>query len=153
MQALRLLHHVAIIAWFGSAAVDVLLELVLSRAPGAERQRALIDLHKLVDLVLEGPGILLTLGSGVGMLWLGGHLAPERSWPSWLVWMVVCGSLAAAANLICVLFVVARARAASTTGATAPLEEPQVRRWHRRVAATGVGIPFALIALWFGVMR
>jgi len=149
----RLVHHLAIIVWFGSAAVDVVLELLLTRTRGAERQRALIELHRWVDLVLEGPGIFLTLGSGVAWLALAGYLAPGRPWPAWLLGMVVCGALAALANLVCVGFVVARARVAVTVATTAPLEEPRVWRWHRRVLATGVGIPFALVALWLGLMR
>jgi hypothetical protein len=67
---------------------------------------------------------------------------------------VGCGVLAAATNLVCAAFVVARARAFDAVpGSEDPWAAPSVRRWHRAILATGFGIPFAVAAFWLGFSR
>lgn len=154
MIFLKVLHVAAIAAWFGSAAADVVLEAVLRRTSSPEAQRAFIRLHRAIDLVVEGPGIALAVTTGLAMLWWSGRLADLSLWPSHVRWMVLCGGVAAAANAACVAFVVRRDRAAASCPAgAAPLADQTVRRWHLAVALTGLGIPFALVALWHAVAR
>ncbi len=122
------------------------------RAASADAQRAYMSLHRWIDLFLETPGIVLAVAGGVGTLAAAGFLQPGAPWPPWLIWKIACGSFAAAANLICVGFVLARWRAASSCepGAT-PLKDARVRFWSRCVMATGVGVPAAVVALVLGL--
>ena len=153
MQALRLAHLVGIILWFGSAAVDIVLELTLARTSDAATQRVLMRFHKVVDLLIEGPAVLLTLIAGGGLLGHAGYLG-FVAWPSWLSHKIAFGAVAAAANLICVVLVVKRARACEGLPKdTDPASSSTVRGYSRAVMITGIGVPFALMALWLGVMR
>jgi hypothetical protein len=146
------LHIVGLIAWLGSAAADIILELVLTRTQNADAQRAYISLHRWVDVSVEGPGILLAVVGGVGTLAQTGLLESGVSWPAWLWWKVVCGSIAAAANLVCVVFVLARWRACSRAdGDLPPLANARVRFWNRCVLSTGAAVPAALVALALGL--
>ncbi|MBI3181217.1 MAG: hypothetical protein HYZ28_03640 [Myxococcales bacterium] len=148
MIALRAVHLIGLIAWLGGAGADIVLELALTRERAPEGRAALIRLHRAVDLALEGPGILVTLSSGLLLLSSAGLLGGGE-WPDWLAWKVGCGGVAAAANLACVGFVLARARAAesSSPGSAA------THKWTRAVWSTGIGVPFALAALWLALAR
>jgi hypothetical protein len=146
------LHVVGLIIWIGSAATDVVLELVLTRIGRPDRQRAFMSLHRWIDLCVETPGIVLAVSGGVGTLAAAGFLQAGAPWPVWLRWKVLCGSFAAVANLVCVGFVLARWRACSRCDAgNAPLGDARVRFWSRCVLATGVGVPPALVALFLGL--
>jgi hypothetical protein len=154
VPALRFIHFAGIIIWFGSAAVDVLLEGVLRRTRSAEAQRTLIRFHQLVDLALEGPGALVVLGSGAALLSREGFWDAAAVWPAWLKWKVACGLVAAFCNLLSVGFVIARHRASlALPTSEAPSSSAAVRRWTIAVTLTGLAVPFALVALWLGVTR
>jgi hypothetical protein len=146
------LHIVGLMAWLGTAAADIILELVLMRTRNPDAQRAFISLHRWVDISIEGPGILLAVVGGVGTLAQTGFLQSGVSWPTWLVWKVICGSMAAVANLVCVVFVLARWRACCRTPENAaPLADARVRFWSRCVLSTGVAVPAAFVALVLGL--
>ncbi|HZU99638.1 MAG TPA: hypothetical protein VFF73_23205 [Planctomycetota bacterium] len=142
MLALRALHLVAIIAWFGSALVDTIVEIAIARAASDEKRRVLMELHRTVDLVLEGPGGVLALISGALLLRSSGWLA-DAPWPEWLRWKVGCALAAVAINVISVGCVTGRVRALR---AGLPTEG-----WTRAVFATGLGVPFAAVAFWLGL--
>ena len=143
------LHVLGLALWFGSAGADVVLEGVLQRTPEGTAQRTLIRLHKIIDLVLEGPAIIVVLVTGLVLI-----LNRPAPLPGWMWWKIGLGASAALANLICVFFVVARHRASSALDAHAiPNQSPPVRRWNIAIAITGVGVPAALGALWLGVTR
>ncbi len=149
MNLLRAIHLLGLIAWFGTAAADVVLELSLGRTGTRDGRRALVRLHRRVDLIVEGPAAVVVIVTGVMLLNETGRLAGP--WPGWLVWKVGCGVLAAATNLVCAAFVVARASAFDAVPASEdPWASPSVRRWHRAILATGFGIPFAIGAFWLG---
>jgi hypothetical protein len=148
MTGLLWIHFAGLILWFGTAAADVVLELVLQRTKTRDGQRALVRLHRTVDLVVEAPAAIVVVFSGVGLLHATGRF-DGAGIPTWLGAKIACGFAAAATNLICAHFVVLRARAFD---AVPPGEDawstPGVRKWNRAVFATGLGIPFAIAAFW-----
>lgn len=145
MLALRGLHLVALIAWFGSALVDTIVEIALKRSPPLEKRTVLIELHRTVDLALEGPGAVLAVVTGGLLLRAMGYFEPGASWPDWLRWKVACGLAAALVNVISVGCVVARARALRAGN------EKAVGLWTHAIFATGLGLPFAAAAFLWGL--
>ncbi len=146
MTLLRALHLLGLIAWFGTAAADVVLELALQRTKTRDGRRALVRLHRSVDLAVEGPAAILVVVTGVLLLSETGRL--HGAWPGWLVAKVACGGAAAVTNLVCAAFVVLRARAFDAASGEDPWLSPAVKRWNAAVFATGLGIPFAVAAFW-----
>jgi hypothetical protein len=147
----RALHVLGLVLWLGSAAVDILLEVVLLGTATPDAQAALIRLHRLVDLVIEGPAIVLALAGGAWLVEQTWGFSFSM-WPTWLRVKIVTGAAAALANLVCVGFVLARANAcARCAPGASPFTSPSVRSWSRCVLATGVGVPFAIVAFYLGV--
>ena len=148
MAWVKFVHVAAVILWFGSAAADVILELVLKKTDSRDGQLALIGLHAKIDQLLEAPAIVLALFTGILLLFFGG-----TQWPGALVVKILCALAAAAANLYCVKVVVERDRWAR---AAAPdvslLQSPEGKRLGLRIFATGSGIPFAVVALAIAVV-
>ncbi|MBI3556540.1 MAG: DUF2269 family protein [Deltaproteobacteria bacterium] len=154
MQWLRFLHVLFIVVWLGTATGELVLEVVLWRTASAARQRAYIDLHRIIDLVLEGPALLLSVITGILLLWRGGYLDDTHKWPSWFEDKLICATCVVVANLVCIGFVLLRAKNADNVpGNTAPLSQPGVQRWHYAVTSTFIGVPFALMALWLVVNK
>ena len=154
MALLRFLHVLFITIWLGTAAGETVLEIVLWRTKSAARQRAYIDLHRIVDLVLEGPALLLSVFTGILLLWRRGYFDDTHRWPSWFEDKLICAACVVVANLVCIGFVVLRAKNCdNVAGNSMPLEQPQVQRWHYAVTSTFIGVPFALMALWLAVNK
>ena len=150
MTLLRALHLAGLIAWFGTAFADAVLEVTLARTKEREARRILIELHKRVDLLIEGPAAIVVLVTGALLLREGGWL--NAPLPGWLAWKIGCGATAAAINLTCTFFVVARSRAL----AAAPLEADAravTRRWDALISATGVGFPLGIAAFYLAFAR
>jgi hypothetical protein len=145
MLVLRAIHLIALIAWFGSALVDTIVEATIKLSPSAEKRRVLMELHRTVDLLLEGPGAIVAALSGIGLLGASGFLEPGVAWPSWLRWKVGCAGAAILINLISVGCVVSRVRALHAG------RHESVARWTHAVFATGLGVPFAAVAFWVGL--
>ncbi|MBI2893861.1 MAG: hypothetical protein HYY06_09935 [Deltaproteobacteria bacterium] len=151
MSALEGVHLGAIAIWFLSAGFDVGLEIVLRWTRSADLQRSLIELHRKIDVWIEGPAVIVTVVSGAALLRAAGLVGGELPWPGWLEWKVASGLIAATANLACVAFVLARARAARAAPEPTPRQIVAVRRWSAAIWLTGLGVPFALGALALGV--
>ncbi|MBI3542863.1 MAG: DUF2269 family protein [Deltaproteobacteria bacterium] len=154
LQVLRFAHVMALIVWLGCAAGEIVMELVLWRTKSAARQRAYIDLHRIVDLTVEGPALLLTLVTGTLLLWQRGYLSDTKLWPRWLEDKIICGLVVAAINIVCGFFVMVRARKTDNLpGNAAPLSDSTIQSWHYAVISTFIGVPFAMIALWLAVNK
>lgn len=149
MQTLIFFHVLATTLWFGAAASEVVLELVLWRTTSAAKQRAYIELHRIVDVVLEGPALILTVITGFLLLWKRGYLVGTSIWPSWLEDKLICALIVVTLNLACIAFVLIRAKnTEQVLGGSAPLNHSIVRRWHLAVSSTFFAVPFGIILLW-----
>src|SRR5262245_29188564 len=96
MTTLRAIHLVALIFWGGSVTADALLELFLRRERSRDGQLALMRLHRMIDLLLEGPAAVVVLVTGFTMA-MG-----RSSFTPMLMAKAACAFLAVFANLISV---------------------------------------------------
>jgi hypothetical protein len=126
-------HFFAICFWLGLLAAETVMELHLrsGRNPGP-----IASIHRWIDLLFEGPAVVLVLVTG-GLLLAQNWPAPPLLWVK-----VACGLIAIAANLYCIPLVVSRARAT---------DESVARTLTRRISHTGWAIPFALAAFVIGI--
>src|SRR5262245_28065874 len=139
MPLLPLVHVLAVGFWLGIVAVETVLER--SRGESRPRGYAVARYHELIDRYCEIPIVVVVLGTGLAML------DPARL-SGWYLVKVVCGVIAVGANMVCVVPVVLRRRAADAD------RLPDVIRYSRMIDLTGViGIPAALVALGLGASR
>lgn len=135
MGLLSLVHVVAVLVWFGVVAAEVSLEL---RARDDEAMRRAASEHYWIDAVIEVPLLVLVLGTGL--------MLTARAWPldGMHLVMVVSGTIAVAANVACVGFVIARERGKTDAAV--------LRLNRRRVFACAIlGAPFGLAAAAVGL--
>lgn len=152
MQALKFAHVLSMAFWFGTVASEIILEVLLWKTKSAAKQRAYIDLHRILDVVVELPALLLTFATGALLMWRYGYFNNSAVWPAWLEDKLIAASVAVAVNLICMVFVQLRARRTDDLiGTTMPLASSGVRGWHLAVSSTALGFPFGLIALWMAL--
>ncbi len=147
---LRALHVAGLIAWFGTAFADAVLELTLARTREREARRVLVELHRRVDVFIEGPAAIVVLVTGALLLRAGGWL--ERPLPGWLAWKIGCGAAAAAINLACTGFVIARSRALAAAPESADARAV-TRRWDALITASGIGFPLGIAAFYLAFAR
>jgi hypothetical protein len=147
MIGIKFLHVTAMILWFGSAAADSILELVLQKTPSREGQLTLIRLHAIIDQTLETPGFLVTLLTGFFLLM-------KYPNPSGLLYVKIgCGLAAAGANLFCVKKVLDRDRwAKATSHEIPPLQLERGQALTHDVYLSMLGVPFAFVALYIAVV-
>jgi ABC-type microcin C transport system permease subunit YejB len=126
------LHAAVVCAWFGAISAEAVLELT---ARDATSRRFAAVVHRWIDLLFEGPLLLLVLVTGAILLW--------RAWPPspLLVVKIVAGLIAVIANLVCIPLV--HRRAFET-------DDARIEVLSRQVAMTGFAIPFGLVALVIG---
>jgi hypothetical protein len=124
-------HFLAVSFWFGLLAAETVLELSPRAAP-----RTVAAVHKWIDLVFEGPVVLLVIVTGTLLL--------ARHWPAppLLLVKAAFGLVPVLANLYCFSLVLDRAR---TT------DEQRALALTRRIRLTGAGIPFAIAAFVIGI--
>ncbi|MBI4208261.1 MAG: DUF2269 family protein [Deltaproteobacteria bacterium] len=147
MSWIKYLHVLALVLWFGSAAADIILELVLRKTSSREGQLTLIRLHAIIDKTLETPGFLVTLITGFFLL----MKYPNPSGPLYV--KIGCGLAAAAANLFCVKKVLDRDRWAKSIAKDAwPLQLERGKDLTRDVYLSMLGVPFAFVALYIAVV-
>lgn len=127
-------HLVLVSAWGGLVIGEGVMEL--GARDDASRAHA-ARLHLWMDLLGELPLILAVLVTGTALA--------LRVWPlsTWHMAKAGCGLVAVTANLLCVGVVVARYRKRDDPAA--------VRRLGRWVSATGLAIPFFLLAAVMGL--
>ncbi len=127
------IHGAAAGAWMGVVACELVLE---SFGRDASSRRLVARAHAWIDLLFEGPLVAFVLVTGAVLL--------ARDWPAspLLLLKVAAGLIAVIANLICIPYVRARARAT---------DDAEVRRLFRPIQITGLAIPFGLLALGLGL--
>jgi len=132
-MSLLTVHIIAAGAWLGLVAGESVMEL--SVRDDAAR-RVIARIHKWIDILFEGPLVATVLVTGAVLL--------SRVWPPSPLLMVKVSAamIGIIANLFCMPWVLARARAGSATA---------INSYSRKIAATGAGIPFALLALAIGL--
>lgn len=99
-------------------------------------QQVIARVHFWIDVLVELPLLFLVLVTGA--------LLFARVWPgTWILWLkVVAGLTAVALNAYCAVMVVFRYRHRD--------EAKRVQFYQRRVLFSGIGVPFALVALGLG---
>lgn len=135
MESLHLVHLILVSLWGGLVTAEVIIEFA---ARDETTLRVVARFHYLIDLLAEIPllvGVLIT-----------GALLALKAWPlTYLHWIkITAGSIAIGSNLYCGGLVVRRHRQLGDTFL--------LRKYHRRIIATGAGVPFALIAAYLGLM-
>jgi putative copper export protein len=152
MAPLTFIHVLCMAIWFGTVATEILLELLLWNSKTSSEQKAFIDLHRRIDLAIELPSILGVIISGVLLMSRHGYFHDTVKWPIWLEDKLIAAAFAIIANLLCMIFVVQRARNTDNLlGAVTPLSQSRIRIWHMAVSSTIIAAPFGAIALWFAI--
>ena len=96
-------HVVAASAWMGLIAAEVIIELL---AQDSTTRRFVAEAHKRIDLFFEGPLVAIVLLSGCVLLYpLLSSATPL------LLFKVAIGFIAIVSNVVCICWVVGRARA------------------------------------------
>lgn len=126
-------HFFAVCFWLGLLAAETVMELHLRSGRSAG---PIASIHRWIDLLFEGPAVLLVLVTGGLLL--------AQNWPAPpLLWVKISfGLIAIAANLYCVPLVLGRARTK---------DEAAARTLTRRISHTGWAIPFAVAAFVIGI--
>jgi hypothetical protein len=128
------IHIVAASAWMGLIAAEVVIELL---AHDKTTRRFVAEAHKRIDLFFEGPLVAIVLLTGAVLLY--------RLWPSatpLLLLKVVISLIAVVSNVVCIHWVLGRARAK---------DDGEFYKYAKKVSWTGYTIPFGLLALALGL--
>lgn len=127
------IHGAAAGAWMGIVGCEVVLEAFGRDAPS---RRLIAQAHAWIDLLLEGPLVAFVLATGIVLF--------VRDWPPspLLLLKAAAGLIAVIANLVCIPYVRARARAT---------DDADVKRLFGPIRITGLAIPFGLLALGLGL--
>ena len=133
MEPLHVVHLVLVSVWGGLVIAETIVELVLRDGEAAKLGA---EVHYWIDLCVEGPILLLILATGGVLL--------SRAWPPTPLHMlkIALALTAIGVNLWCVGVVVGRRR---------QTEHDKLAEYRRRVLWTGVGIPFAVAAMYIGL--
>lgn len=146
MVGIKFLHLLSLMLWLGSVVTNMILESSLRKRGSREGQIALIELHTTIARVVETPAILTTLITGSFLLMDD----PNPSGPLYL--KILFAIVAASINLFGVKKVFDRDRWVQSIAAEAkPQELAQGQAFSRSILGTGIGIPFALAALYLAV--
>ena len=128
------IHIVAASAWMGLIAAEVVIELL---AHDKTTRRFVAEAHKRIDLFFEGPLVAIVLLTGCVLLY--------PLWPSataLLLLKVAVGIIAVVSNVVCIHWVLGRARAK---------DDGEFYKYAKKVSWTGYTIPFGLLALALGL--
>ncbi|HQR25237.1 MAG TPA: hypothetical protein PK163_10655 [Steroidobacteraceae bacterium] len=133
-MTLATVHLIIVSFWLGLLAAETALEL---NARDASSTRTVARVHRWIDLCFEGP-------TAIAVLVTGGWLM-ARAWPAppLVVLHGAAGVVPALVNLLCVGYVLARARTD---------DESEARALTRKVKLTGYAIPFIFIAMAIGLV-
>ncbi len=126
------LHAAAVCTWMGVIAVESVLELCKNEVVS---RRFLATVHAWVDLLIEGPLLLLVL--------LTGALLLKANWPAPMLLLVKVGAgmVGVIVNMICIVLVRMRSR---------ETDDARMQHLSGQIRLTGLAIPFGLVALVIG---
>lgn len=130
-------HLFALGLWGGLVTAELIIE-ASARTP--EEHRAAARLHHRLDLLVEVPLLAVVVATGA-------VLAARAPMTPLLAAKLGCALAAIAANVVCVVLVVARRRAADAGDDARVLRLAGAIRW------TGAGVPFGLAALAIGAAK
>lgn len=140
MTGWHIAHIVVLSLWAGLVAAESVMELVARRA--SDLTVAMARFHYYLDIVLEVPLLLGVVLTGTVLL--------MQTQPDAALWVKVAAGLGAvASNVVCVVVVIRRNRAATSDGDVGALA--RLSSWVQRTAFTGV--PLGLLALYLGGHR
>jgi hypothetical protein len=127
------LHLVLVSFWLGLFAAESVLELS-DRDPGSRRTIAVV--HRWIDTLFEIPVAIA--------VFVTGSLLLARAWPVPPILLAHAGAglIPVVVNVICIKWVHARWK---------ETDEARACNLTRRVKLTGLGIPFAILALIIGL--
>jgi hypothetical protein len=137
MTPILLLHIFATAFWFGLIAVETVVELQAGRR-SHEADYDIAHYHYLIDTRLEIPTLIVVLVTGLALF------DPAQFAGLYAV-KIVCGLIAVAANIICVVPVLLRERAAQRG------DHAAVITYSRQIVMTIIAAPAALAALAIGM--
>ena len=136
MSVIGFVHMFGVGIWLGLVAVESVIELV--GRLDVEKERTAAKMHFYTDIFVEVPIILLVLVTGL-------MLFDADKMEGWYAVKVVCGLAAIFTNLLCVVFVIQRAKAIEHVDA-------QVLRAHsNKVFITISALPLAGVAFFIGL--
>lgn len=126
------LHAAAVCTWMGVIAAESVLELCKN---DLNTRRLIATVHGWIDILIEGPLVVLVLVTGSMLL--------TRVWPAspLLLIKIGAGMIGVIVNLICIVLV--RMRAKST-------DDARMQALTHQIRLTGLAIPFGLVALVIG---
>lgn len=128
------MHLVAASAWLGLVAAEAVIELT---AKDRATRQFVAEAHKKIDLLFEGPLVAIVLLTGSVLLY--------RVWPDvspLMLGKIALGLVAVVANIICIKWVVGRARAK---------DDDEFFGYARKISLSGYTIPLAVLALVIGL--
>lgn len=136
MESWHLAHVAALGLWGGLVLAEGVVELA-SRTEDELRHAA--TLHYWMDVLVEVPLLAAVLVTGAVLC--------ARAWPlSAIHWVKIGAALVAVAvNLWCVAHVIERRRRID--------DAASLRRHGRRVRIAAIGVPFAAVALYLGLVH
>ena len=127
-------HIVSASAWLGLIAAETVIELM---ARDRAARQFVAKAHKTIDLYFEGPLVAIMLVTGSLLL--------TRLWPNASVLLLVkvaVGLVAVVSNLLCIHWVLGRARAR---------DDDEFRAYAQKISLTGYTIPLGILALAIGL--
>ena len=128
------IHVVSASAWIGLIAAETVMELM---AKDRTARRFVAQAHKMIDLYFEGPLVSTVLVTGSLLLY--------RLWPNASLLLLVkvsAGLLAVVSNVLCIHWVLGRARAK---------DDAEFSAYAHKVSLTGYTIPLGILALAIGL--
>jgi hypothetical protein len=128
------IHLVVASAWMGLIAAELIIERM---ARGKVIRQFVAKVHKTIDIYIEAPLVALVLITGCILLYrLGAGVSPM------LLFKIVLGVVAVVSNVICIYWVLRRARSK---------DDADFVHFARRIALTTYTIPLGLLALVIGM--
>ena len=128
------IHIVSASAWLGLIAAETVIELM---AKDRAARLFVAKAHKTIDLYFEGPLVAIVLVTGSLMLY---QLWPNASYL--LLTKVAVGLVAVVSNIVCIHWVVSRARAKN---------DDEFTEYAHKISLTGYTIPMGVLALAIGL--
>ena len=139
MTGVLVVHIFAAGLWLGCAFAEVVLETMRQR--GSEHAKSVATFHYYIDLFVELPFILTTVGTGL-------YLANEFGAEGWGLVKLVLGLIGAGSNILSIWVIVLRKRATDAG------DDKEVAFTDKRfLVLTALTVPAAMAAMVIGLVR